>query len=116
MQRVTRHPGLLGLALLILLAACFRSGPPEEPTELIPQATSLSVLSQRVLSADAEVGKLSVEQSGKNDWLTVSLLQSYVEPVVIAQPLSFNGSQPAMARVRNVGSNSFQIQETSGTT
>ena len=98
------------LFLSLLLAACFQSSSPAEPEEIVPQATTLSVSSQRVLNEDAEVGKLVLEQADENDWLTVDLLQTYAEPVVIAQPLSFNGGHPAMARVGDVSESSFQIQ------
>ncbi|MDA8746239.1 dockerin type I domain-containing protein, partial [Rubripirellula amarantea] len=43
-------------------------------------------------------------------WKTVALLQSYTDPVVIAGAPSYNGSDPSTVRIRNVTTNSFEIQ------
>jgi serralysin len=41
---------------------------------------------------------------------TVQFLNTYVNPVVIAGALSYNGGDPSTVRVMNVDANSFQIQ------
>lgn len=51
-----------------------------------------------------------VEQSGSSDWETIDLLESYDRPVVFAQVLTYNGSEPCHTRVKNVGSSSFDLQ------
>ncbi len=40
---------------------------------------------------------------------TINLAQNYVKPVVLAQPLSYNGSAPATVRLDNITSNSFTV-------
>ena len=57
-------------------------------------------------STFAEYGQLSVNQN----WQSVSLDNSYTNPVVIVSDPSFNGSDPAVIRLRNIGSSSFQIR------
>ena len=42
-------------------------------------------------------------------WVTVSLGQSYVNPVVVAGPLSHNNGHSLFLRVRNVTATSFQV-------
>ena len=44
------------------------------------------------------------------EWRTVTLKQSYDDPVVIAGTPSFEGADPSTVRIRNVTSNSFEIQ------
>ncbi len=53
-----------------------------------------------------EVGTVNITE----EWTTVNLTHTYENPVVIAQPLSNNNTEPAHARVKNVTSSSFQIQ------
>ena len=43
-------------------------------------------------------------------WETVTLSRSYEDPVVIAGVPTLNGTDPSTARIRNVTSNSFEIQ------
>ncbi|MGC1954051.1 MAG: PKD domain-containing protein, partial [Gammaproteobacteria bacterium] len=53
-----------------------------------------------------EVGEIGVD----NHWYRVALTRSFVDPVVIAKPLSSNGSDPALVRVRNVDTTGFDIR------
>ena len=53
-----------------------------------------------------EYGRLSLNQK----WQTVVLDDAYINPVVIVSDPTFNGSDPAAIRLRNVGQNSFQIR------
>jgi Tfp pilus assembly protein PilV len=48
-----------------------------------------------------------------SNWMTVNLEQEYTNPVVIAQPVSNNGGDDSVVRIRNASSNSFEfmIQE-----
>lgn len=50
-------------------------------------------------------GVLSIDDS----WVVVDLPRSFVDPVVIAGPASFDGTAPLVVRVRNVTSDSFEI-------
>lgn len=43
-------------------------------------------------------------------WKTVTLTQSYNDPVVIAGTPSYEGTDPSTVRIRNVTSNSFEIR------
>ncbi|NPA53662.1 MAG: hypothetical protein GXO21_03230, partial [Aquificae bacterium] len=53
-----------------------------------------------------EIGVISLT----HEWKTVKLKNEYKDPVVIAKPLSYNGGQPAILRIKNVSSNSFDIK------
>jgi hypothetical protein len=44
------------------------------------------------------------------DWTTVPLAKSYINPVVVAKPVSANGAQPGVIRVRNVTGGSFELR------
>lgn len=44
------------------------------------------------------------------EWKTVTLKQSYNDPVVIAGTPSYTGTDPSTVRIRNVTSNSFEYQ------
>ncbi|NLS93660.1 MAG: cadherin-like domain-containing protein [Planctomycetaceae bacterium] len=57
-----------------------------------------------------ETGKVTITQANSSSWKTITLQHTFKDPVVIAGPLSFNGSDPATIRIRNVKSNSFQVQ------
>ncbi len=57
-----------------------------------------------------EVGSVTVGQPDASTWHTVNLINQYVDPVVIMQPATFNGSHPATLRIRNVTGNAFEFQ------
>jgi len=50
------------------------------------------------------------EKKDKNKWYTVSLYHNYSDPVVVATPLSYNGSEPAVVRISSVTSDSFKVR------
>mgnify|MGYP006280347925 CR=1 FL=1 len=78
--------------------------------KIVPIVFVVSVLlAFFVLSACAqtiEVGKVSVDEN----WKTVRLNNYINNPVVVAKPLSYEGGDPAVVRIQNVRSNSFQIR------
>lgn len=45
-----------------------------------------------------------------HNWQTISLDDSYVNPVVIVSDPTFNGAEPAAVRLRNVAGDTFQIR------
>ncbi len=45
-----------------------------------------------------------------HDWTTIELPKSFSNPVVITGPVTYNESQPGIVRIRNVGSDSFDIR------
>jgi uncharacterized repeat protein (TIGR01451 family) len=64
-----------------------------------------------VVQADPklETGKVSGLSSGS--WVTVTLPQSYTDMIVVATPIySPTGDKPAVTRIRNITSNSFEIK------
>lgn len=44
-----------------------------------------------------------------SSWTTVNLSGNYTNPIVIAKPPSFNGTDQGVIRIRNVTANSFQV-------
>lgn len=57
-----------------------------------------------------ETGSVTTRQPDGDTWRTVSLEQSYEEPVVVMKPVSVDGDQPAHIRLRNVAGSSFEFQ------
>nr|HID58621.1 hypothetical protein [Desulfobacterales bacterium] len=53
-----------------------------------------------------EIGTVSI----KHHWVTVDLCRKYTDPIVVAGPLSYNGSDPSLVRIKNVTSRSFKIR------
>ncbi|MEA1901053.1 MAG: fibronectin type III domain-containing protein [Thermodesulfobacteriota bacterium] len=53
-----------------------------------------------------EIGEVSVD----HNWKRVVLNDTFIDPVVVANPLSYNGSDPAVLRIRNVDSRGFDIR------
>lgn len=54
----------------------------------------------------AEAGTVSVG----DEWKTVTLNQTYTDPVVVVGPAAFGGADPSTLRVRHVTSDSFQLR------
>lgn len=59
-----------------------------------------------------ESGSVSIDQTDGNQWRTINLQGSYTNPVVVMGPITFNGPDPTVMRVRNVTSSSFEYQMT----
>ena len=57
-----------------------------------------------------EAGRVNVSQADSNQWHTINLTDSYRSPVVIMQPLSYNGGHPSVVRIKDVTSQSFSFQ------
>jgi hypothetical protein len=77
----------------------------------IQQTLHLSDNPHAEASADRTIiGETGVVEGLQDEWQTVTLQHNYVNPVVIAGPPSHKGKQPAIVRVRNFTSNSFEIQ------
>ncbi|MEO1437026.1 MAG: hypothetical protein AAFV80_15910, partial [Bacteroidota bacterium] len=60
--------------------------------------------------AIGEVGSISTNQTGADQWHTVNLTGSYANPIVVMESISNNDSEPTTVRVRNIGTNSFEFQ------
>jgi len=61
-------------------------------------------------ASELEVGRVTVGQADKSSWHSVSLRNSYVSPVVIMQPPSYNDGDPATIRIGNVSASGFQFR------
>ncbi|WP_227379815.1 S8 family peptidase [Haladaptatus halobius] len=57
-----------------------------------------------------ETGTVTTNQPTPGAWHTVSLEGAYDNPIVLMQPLSYNGSHPCHIRLRNVQRQSFEFQ------
>ena len=58
-----------------------------------------------------EAATVSLVQASKTSWSEVAFEQSFPEtPSVVMGPLSFNGSDPATVRIRNVSKKGFEFQ------
>ncbi|MBS3759382.1 MAG: fibronectin type III domain-containing protein [Desulfobacterales bacterium] len=53
-----------------------------------------------------ETGEISIN----HEWTSVSFSKTFVDPVVVAKPLSLNGGQPAVVRINNVTQEGFEIR------
>jgi hypothetical protein len=53
-----------------------------------------------------EIGEVSLD----HNWKRVEFGKSFIEPVVVAKPLSYNGGDPAVLRIRNVDTTGFDIR------
>ncbi len=77
--------------------------------------TSAADTQQFTVTADpaigiGEAGTITFAQAGPDHWQTVALSQQYADPVVICSPVSYGGAAPSTVRVRNVTSDSFELQ------
>lgn len=62
------------------------------------------------LTAETQIGEAGRITNLTNQWRTVFLSQTYKNPVVVAGMVSLNEADPVTTRIRNVTSNSFDIQ------
>ncbi len=53
-----------------------------------------------------EIGEAEVN----HDWQFVPFTKAYLDPVVVAKPISLNGEQPAVIRINNVTPEGFEIR------
>jgi hypothetical protein len=61
-------------------------------------------------SVIGEAGVTKTVQADRGEWHTISLDETYDNPVVFAQIMSHEGADPCHVRVRNVKSSSFEYQ------
>jgi hypothetical protein len=50
------------------------------------------------------------EASADHNWKRITLRKSFIDPVVVAKPLSYNEDDPAIVRIRNVDGTGFEIR------
>ena len=53
-----------------------------------------------------EIGEISID----HNWTTIYLRYPFIDPIVIAKPLSLNEDDPAVVRIRNVEPGGFEIR------
>ncbi len=61
-------------------------------------------------SAGSNVGEAGTIAALTKSWRRITLDNTYVDPVIVAGPATFNEADPTTVRIRNVTSNSFDIQ------
>ena len=61
-------------------------------------------------SARLEAATINFNQSSTTAWQRVNLTKTFTNPIVVVGPPSYNGGHPTTVRVRNVNSNSFEVQ------
>ena len=54
-----------------------------------------------------EQGTINVTQANANSWTTIFFTTTYINPVVVAGPVSYNENDPTTIRIRNITANSF---------
>ena len=52
------------------------------------------------------LGEVTVDHT----WQRIDFTRSFVNPIVVAKPISFNDADPAVVRIRNVDSSGFEIR------
>ncbi|MBD3314704.1 MAG: carbohydrate-binding protein, partial [Chitinivibrionales bacterium] len=57
-----------------------------------------------------ETAQIKIQTDNEEDWDHITLNQSWNDPVIIVSPASYAGSQPAVVRVKDVTSTSFDVQ------
>ena len=96
------------------------------PADTVPKEGKVEILSQISLSGQnlgltttanlgvniGEAGRVTVSQANRNQWHTISFKDSYQDPIVIIQPLSYNAGDPSIVRIKGVTSNRFRFQIT----
>jgi hypothetical protein len=53
-----------------------------------------------------ETGEISID----HNWVRVTFKKAFTDPIVVANPLSLNGTDPSVVRIRNVDSSGFDIR------
>jgi hypothetical protein len=84
-------------------------------TDHVPETVGyLAVEDGEITDSDGvrigEAGTVRTDQSDSDEWHSVSLDAGYADPVVLAQVMSYEGTQPAHTRLRDVGTRSFEFQ------
>jgi hypothetical protein len=75
--------------------------------ELVYTIAESSVFSaESSVSLPIEFGEVLID----NNWKRINFSQSFADPIVVANPLSLNGADPAVIRIRNLGSTGFEIR------
>ena len=61
-------------------------------------------------SAETIIGEYGTIANINHNWQTITLNQNYINPVVIVSDPTFNGTDPATVRLKNVNGNSFELR------
>ena len=72
--------------------------------------SNVATVSITIVPAEAdafvEVGEITID----HDWTWVGFRESFVDPIVVAKPASYNDSDPCVVRIRNVDAMGFEIR------
>ena len=119
MKRFLYSTGLLlALSALLMFNSCSKntstkqkvSLPEDELLDDTPTETIFEIITSGTLGTFGEAGKVAFNQVDGNTWHTLNLVNTYTDPVVIMQPLSYNGAFPATIRLKNVTGSKFKFQ------
>ena len=95
------------------------------PSDSVPDVSEVVILQRSAMSNEnqlsataglspnkiiGEIGQLSINQPNANRWHKMTFLNEFRNPVVIMQPMSYNGGDPAVIRIRNVTTLDFEFQ------
>lgn len=78
-------------------------------TGVLAGAAGLGVVGNRALATEGGISAEVHSVTTNHQWTTVQLSDSHSNPVVIAPTLSYQGTQPASPRLRNVTNLAFDI-------
>ncbi len=85
--------------------------PPTFTPTQVPTDTPTATPTQTVTPNGPVIGEVGyLQNSVDENWQTIQLLNTYVNPIVICQPLSDNGAQACVTRLRNMGPDSFEVR------
>ena len=76
----------------------------DQPLDRIPGRTALT--NESALVEVLEFGDIRID----NRWKRIQFNKRFVDPVVVAGPIGFNGGDPAVVRIRNVDTTGFEIR------
>lgn len=75
------------------------------------QPTSSTGLSATQISNELEVGRVTMDwDESEQNWRSVTYLNTYTDPIVVALSPTYNGGDPVLARVRNVTTTGFDVR------
>lgn len=60
-------------------------------------------------TSPTSIGEIGVINGLNENFQTINLLQTYIDPVVVVNPASFNGADPVAIRLNNLDSDSFDV-------
>lgn len=126
--KMNRYRSVFLVILMFILISCQSTSPSagdvspftSYPPSQSPKQSEFYVISRQALGRDlgtqaslsqsfGEIGVVEASQANRSDRHLVTLENTFVDPVVIAQPASFNDGDPVFVTITNVGNDSFEF-------